>query len=627
MRLVTWTGVGLLVAAPVLTGCQVTGDRAGGDLAPAPVVVSVIDTRGEEMRPYSDEVTRLSRGRLLLHGAEAKWHVHQLSAEQDAIRAVARGQAVLGLVPARAFDAVGVTSFDALTAPLLVDSLAFETKVLGTQRLTTRMLAGVDPLGLTGLGILPGPMRKPVGLSRPLIGPRDYRGARIALSPSSLGSKVLTTLGAVPVSSSFEGASMTGFDGLEQQAESVAGNQYDVPGSTITANVNLSPRPLVLIANTVALERLSSRDQEVLREAAAGAVVTTARAQAASAAEGTAVLCRRGNVRFVRATGEQLAALRSALAPVTAELRRDPVTAAAMADIESLHAGYEHAADAEAPVCVASPAGDVADAAAQHLLDGTYTVTTSPADGENVPENWGRWVYLMDHGRLAFTQENATACTWGYGRYAVRGQQMVWDIGDGGGIAPTGAFNKPGEHFVFSWSLFDGALILGPVTPTTPGMAVEANSPTNFRARPWHRLSAVPLRAALSRRCPPPTAAFVRPSPVDGAWRTTFSKHALAVSPLLLDAEEVNDDNWGTLTLTFRGDGWTLDQRNAVSHGTSWGSFTVAGDVLTVHNEKGEVFAMRWSTYRNQLVLRRDPALGVAPTPVVLQPFTRVGPS
>ena len=626
MRLMTWTSVGLLVAAPVLAGCQVTGDRAGGDLAPAPVVVSVIDTRGEEMRPYSQEVDRLSHGQLVLRGAEAKWHVHQLSAEPDAIRAVARGQAVLGLVPARAFDALGVTSFDALTAPLLVDSLALETRVLGTGRLTARMLAGVEPLGLTGLGILPGPMRKPVGLSRPLVAPRDYRGARIALSPSTIGSKVLRTLGAVPVYSSFEGASMTGFDGLEQQAESVAGNQYDIPGSSITANVNISPRPLVLVANSGAFERLPSRDQEVLRKAAMTAVAATARAQAASAADGIAMLCRRGKVRFVRATAAQLSALRSALAPVTAELRRDPVTAASVADIDALRVGYEHAADAEAPVCVASASSEVSADAAQHLLDGTYTVTTTPADGDNVPENWGRWVYLLDRGRLVFTQENPTACTWGYGRYAVRGQQMVWDIGGGGGQAPSGATNKPGEHFVFSWSLFDGALILGPVTPTTAGMAVDDNSPTNFRARPWHRLSATPLRAALSRRCPPPVEAFARPSPVDGTWRTTFSKQALARSPLLLDAEEVNNDNWGTLTLTFQGDGWTLDQRNPDSHGSSWGSFTVAGDVLTVRNQKGEVFRMRWSTYRNQLVLRRDPTLGVAPTPIVLQPFTRVGP-
>jgi hypothetical protein len=254
-----------------------------------------------------------------------------------------------------------------------------------------------------------------------------------------------------------------------------------------------------------------------------------------------------------------------------------------------------------------------------------YTVTTSPADGETTPENWGRWVYLLDHGRLAFTQENATACTWGYGRYTVHGQQMVWDMAGGGGIAPTGAVNKPGEHFVFSWSLYDGVLTLGPVAPTTPGMAVDDNSPSNFRARPWHRVSTTPSATALSRKCPPPPSAFARPTPVDGTWRTTFSKQALANSPLLMDGGELNDENWGTLTLSFHGDTWTIDQRNPLAQSVDRGTFTVAGDVLKATNERGEVFALRWNLYRNQLVLRRDVSLGVAPTGLVLQPFARIG--
>lgn len=616
--------VGLVVGTLGLSGCRVTGDRAGGDLPPTPVVVTVISTRGDEMRPYADMVTRLSRGHLVLQGAGVKWHVHQLSAEPDAIRAVADGQATLGLVPARAFDSVGVSSFDALDTPLLVDSLALETRVLTSSDVTGPMLEGLRPLRLTGLGILPGPMRKPVGLTRPLVGPGDYRGARIALSPSVVGLKVLRALGAVAVPSAFEGAAMTGVDGLEQQTESVAGNQYDPPGSTITANVNLSPRPLVLFANTAALRRLAPADQRVLRQAAAFAVAPTTQAAVAAAADGTAMLCRRGTLRFVRATAAQLSALRSALAPVTAGLRRDRTTAQVMDRIGALRAGYEEAAGAEAPICLASPSGGDSGSTGS-ALDGVYTVTTSPADGGYLAENWGRWVYLLDHGRLAFTQENATACTWGYGRYVLRGQQMVWDIAGGGGLAPNGAVNKPGEHFVFSWSLYGGVLTLGPGAPTTAGTAGDDNSPSNFRVRPWHRVSATPSATALSRRCPPPAAAFTIPSPLDGTWRTTFSKQALASSPLLLDAEEINDQNWGTLTLTFHGDTFTVDQRNPLSHGQDWGTFNVRADALTMHDEKGEVFAMRWNIYRNQLTLRRDASLGVEPTPLVLQPFSKVG--
>lgn len=48
--------------------------------------------------------------------------------EPDTIRAVQAGKADLGVVPARAFHGLGVTSFDALIAPLAVDSMACTRK-------------------------------------------------------------------------------------------------------------------------------------------------------------------------------------------------------------------------------------------------------------------------------------------------------------------------------------------------------------------------------------------------------------------------------------------------------------------------------------------------------------------
>ena len=50
-------------------------------------------------------------------------------------------------------------------------------------RSSREMLAGLKPLGVVGLGILPGPLRKPLGVSR-LVGPADYAGKTLAFQRS-----------------------------------------------------------------------------------------------------------------------------------------------------------------------------------------------------------------------------------------------------------------------------------------------------------------------------------------------------------------------------------------------------------------------------------------------------------
>jgi hypothetical protein len=115
-------------------------------------------------------------------------------------------------------------------------------------------------------------------------------------------------------------------------------------------------------------------------------------------------------------------------------------------------------------------------------------------------ENWGDWIYGFGHGRFALTQENENACTWGYGEYAVDGNRMSWTFADGGGIAPNGAMNRPGEHFGFDFSAYRNTLTVTPVKGQI--------SPLNFSDRPWRRLSHAPSRRYFSTRCPPPAAAL-----------------------------------------------------------------------------------------------------------------------
>ena len=108
---------------------------------------------------------------------------------------------------------------------------------------------------------------------------------------------------------------------------------------------------------------------------------------------------------------------------------------------------------------------------------------------------------MFDRGRFAITQENKASCTWGHGTYTVDGDRTTWRFIGGGGQAPNGAENKPGEEFTYRLSVYRDTVTLGPV--------IGAISPENFNAEPWRRIGP-PSRARLSRRCPPPDAALDR---------------------------------------------------------------------------------------------------------------------
>jgi len=154
----------------------------------------------------------------------------------------------------------------------------------------------------------------------------------------------------------------------------------------------------------------------------------------------------------------------------------------------------------------AASASDSASSEQATPFDGVYTMDTSEADGlksdpDIAPENWGHWVFVFGRGHFALTQDNDRAsCTWSYGTYTVTGAQVEWLFTDGGGQAPSGAANEPGELFTYGWTRYRDTLTLTAV----PG----AVSPDVLLLKPWHRVSSTPSAASLNSRCLPPAAAM-----------------------------------------------------------------------------------------------------------------------
>ena len=355
-----------------VAGCGSTGDdRAGGKASTKAVALTLANPlpQPDELRPFVDEVERISHGKIEVRFRNQWLGWPWRRTEAALIRDVAAGKADLGWVGSRAWDDVGVTSFDALHAPLVVDSYELEGEVLAAG-VADELLEGVEALGVVAIGVLPGPLRKVLGVERPFLRPADFDGMRVGLNRSQVGSASLRALGAVPVTVP-GGVDMVGqVDGLEQHVASIDGNTYDDAAKYLTANVNLWPRWVVVFMNAEAFGRLDGSQQDALREA-----VRTARPTMLAAAEGaqeasTVALCERG-LRLAVASPNDLSELRAAVAPVTASL--DEATREALERIEELRQGGA-APDSLAPCPVRTTPR------ASRALDGTYVTVTTAED-------------------------------------------------------------------------------------------------------------------------------------------------------------------------------------------------------------------------------------------------------
>jgi hypothetical protein len=387
-------------------------------------------------------------------------------------------------------------SFRALGAPLLIDSYAFQERVLSS-RLIPGMLSGLSRLGLVGLGVLPGPLRYPLGITRPLLAPANYVRLRVGVQQSQLASETFRVLGATPTwFAAGSPTSIATFGGIEQGISGILNGKLEEIGRYLTANVVLWPRPLVVFANPHALSRLTAAERAVLAEAGSDDIAAETRLAVEDERSATAGLCRGHQVRFLTASRAELAALRRAVLPVYSSLERNPETRAAIAAIEAMRDGVSPEAR---PSC--APAG--VSTAARGTLDGVYGDTTTLAElrasgadpSSIVPENYGRLRLVIDRGHFAQTQEDAQACTWAYGTDSVKGDTFQWLYINGGGIAPTNSTNKPGELAVWRWSVYRDKLRL---VPASPGPATLILT----------RISTIPSAHYLSKRCPPPANAL-----------------------------------------------------------------------------------------------------------------------
>lgn len=450
----------LAVVASLVTmaGCgadEASVDKAGGDREPITVALGVAD--GEET-PYDSaldyfvaQVDQLTHGMVQVEIVREAGGPLSRDSEQTLATMIVDGEIDLAVVPARAWDDVGVGTFRALQVPFLVDSDELFAAITRSD-VAVSMLAGLDAVGVTGLVMFPESLRHPVGFERAYVSASDFAGAQLRWNASPVAMSVAAALGVEPV---FPGQSPGELDGADS-----AFNWLDtlpVWGGPVTANIPLYAKAQTIVANSDWFGSLPHDIREALQQAAeetlTHAIVTTVpeRERAlAYCADG-------GNVAI--ASDVEIAELTTKIEPVVAELVADPATAEVVAGISALKS------ELDPPTAIEpcrSSSGDEAAADAE-FPEGLYR-TDSPSDGVVMMGYVaGEWTRYFEDGSVDCVST-----------YEVRDGRIYLTTSSDPQLACGNPPNHPFLDAAFSFD--DGQLRLTDIN-SDPGAAAEFGLP------------------------------------------------------------------------------------------------------------------------------------------------------
>jgi len=445
--------VALAVLAVSAAACGAGGDKAGGRPANAAVVLTLEQSDPDYSgAQFAAAVARRSKGSIRID-VNPEWHRNRVDFERGIVEDVRAHRSDLGVVGARVWDTLGVTSFQALLAPFLVDSLQLERRVLESP-LARRMLARVDTAGVVGVALLPGPVRMPFGYQRPLVRRGDYEGFRMGVYPARLETATLRSLGARTRNYlSLGGASR---DGAIVNFWGIAGRP-GYHGKTLAANVVFWTRPETVVMNRRAFRALTAEQRRILLDAGREAVGARLAEVKRLEKDALVSICARTLARLVTAPAADVAALHTAVRPVYAQLERSRLTRELLSEIRALR-GDAPGGNDERRSCPA------AAGARGPQLEGTWRSSATPSallargaskaeaatyEGAGTLElKGGHWVFRGDHTTVT-------------GTYLVEGDVVRLTM-----VTCTANPCSPGAISDYGWSVYADTLSL---TPSAPG--------------------------------------------------------------------------------------------------------------------------------------------------------------
>lgn len=419
IRLITLvSAIALAVSAAGCSSDDEEADKAGGSGSTAMLRVGTPDREGSPggtaLEEFSRRVDQLSDGTVRVKIVfEAFEGENPTRWDQSVAERVRGGELDMGLVPARAFDALGVTSLRALQAPFLIDSDALLGEVVADEPLADEMLAGLGEAGLTGISLWPEGLRHPFGFERAFRALADFEGSKVRAPYSQASYELLRTLGAKPVD--LAGKQLT--TGIASGEVTGAESSFALASTTLpkagvaTSNIVFFPKVNALVINGDALDDLSDDQAAALREAAADTQQSTI--ENVQDADAARRYCQEQGGAVVAAREADLDEIVDAASPVYDQLESESPTKELISRIRALRADLD-GGDTASPCGPPSPGATQGETTAEErgepaIADGVYR-TTFTADefldagvsSQFAHENAGLWSLTFRDGSFTY---------------------------------------------------------------------------------------------------------------------------------------------------------------------------------------------------------------------------------
>jgi TRAP-type C4-dicarboxylate transport system substrate-binding protein len=406
-----WIAAAATVALVAACSVAPPTDKSGSDTAVLRLAtIDRVNNNGQSYGPeaFVENLEKVSDGRIRVEVTE-DYGSGAPEAESNLVKAIASGEVDGGWPSTRAFANAGITGLEAVEAPMTLTSYAAE-KTLVSGPVADKLVAKLDGTGVVGLDLAVGPLRRPFAAKAPLLGPEAWKGVTFRVYNSPVQTDAVRMLGATPVNLGHKGWAD------EVQAGRLRGLEFDIAqyahaGNTteagnVTANVVLWPKVFVLAISQERFDALTDKQKDWVREAADKAMQVSVNAtyDETSIAQD---LCGKGT-RFMAASPDQIAALRTRLQPVLDGLAADPASGTLLKEIQAIAANHPRPdvptvpKDCQQGKADKKSAGAVPDDIAD-LPDGEYRVEITTDDVaaaglDNGDGKSGTWTLTIHEG-------------------------------------------------------------------------------------------------------------------------------------------------------------------------------------------------------------------------------------
>lgn len=406
------------LALAALSGAPVLAQPGGGDHEPVTLTLAIADPAGRQseaaVADLVGRVAQLSDGQLTIIPVYGTGDATDQGFEHGVAELVKAGEFDLGMVGARVWDLAGVTSFQALQAPFLIDDEALALAVARSDA-AERALGSMGH-GLTGLALWPEHMRylfsfPPSG--RTFRTPQDVAGATVLVF-SSPAAQLVTALGGVVYEEGVAGPGSSGDRGSDSDSGALDGMETGLTGvglprgdAIVIGDMALYPKYMTLVANDAAMGRLSAEQRTILDQAVSE-MEAGAFERVPSEAELAVSHCANGG-SVVLAGPDGMADFRSRARPVIEALSVDRFTAELVSDIEAIMSAVT---TRSAPPAACSPG---ALSVSYPASDRTGYLGSLPPEGSYRAELTVEGLTAGGSSR-AFAVANAGLTTWAFRR-------------------------------------------------------------------------------------------------------------------------------------------------------------------------------------------------------------------